>query len=337
MVRRARPRYRRRVRIAYFGLPLGALLLLRDGHAIELCCISRADGVGLRRLRRLLGEARVLLQPDAHAPEVLERVRALQPDLLVSWFWTKRLPMALVAAARLGGFGVHPSLLPRHRGPDPTYWAIASGDRETGVTAHRIAAEYDTGEVLAQRRLTIDPAWNAWELARALDRPSLQLLRETAGRFAAGPVAGTRQDEAQATTAPFPDDDAAWIEWSWPTERILRHVRALAPAPGAVTEIAGRVVTVLAARAAAAFPAALEQGEGALVDGRVLVRCADGAVELLQTLVEPRDPGDEGDDGEQAGDGPEAEGGEGGDEPEGDDADADGASPETLAALFLSR
>src|SRR6185436_17968339 len=112
------------------------------------------------------------------------RVRALQPDLLVSWFWTTRLPMALIEAARFGGIGAHPSLLPRHRGPDPTYWAIASGDVETGVTVHRIAEDYDTGAILAQERLAIDPHWNAWNLARALDRPSLRLLRATAARFA---------------------------------------------------------------------------------------------------------------------------------------------------------
>ena len=305
------------MRIAYFGLPLGALLLLGDGHALELCCISRRDGVGLRRLQRRLGKGRVLVQPDAHAPALLARVRALAPDLLVSWFWTKRLPMALVEAARLGGFGVHPSLLPRHRGPDPTYWAIASGDAETGVTAHRIAADYDTGEVLAQRRLAIDPAWNAWQLARALDRPSLQLLRETARRFAVGAVAGVAQDEALATAAPFPGEDASWIEWSWPAERILRQVRALAPSPGAVTQIAGRVVTVLAARAAATWPAALEPGEGAIVEGRALVRCADGAVELVDAQVEPDAAGDA--DGEA---------------PPGDLAS--GEAPPTLAALFLA-
>src|SRR5262245_51013634 len=105
------------MRIAFFGLPLAALLLAADGHDIALCALSRSDAVGVRRASRLFGD-RLLLRPKADDPALLRRVSALEPDLLVSWFWTTRLPMALVGAARLGGIGAHPSLLPRHRGPD---------------------------------------------------------------------------------------------------------------------------------------------------------------------------------------------------------------------------
>jgi methionyl-tRNA formyltransferase len=281
------------LRIAFFGLPLAALLLARDGHDLALVAISRTDGVGLRRAKKLFGD-RLLIKPSVRDPALLERVRALKPDLLVSWFWTTKLPMSLVRAARLGGIGAHPSLLPRHRGPDPTYWAIASGDEETGVSVHRIEAEYDTGDVLAQERLRIDPRWNAWLLARALDRPSLRLLRATAARFARGEeVRGLPQDPALATEAPAPDDEACAIRWSRPTAEIVRQVRALAPAPGAWTEVEGAMVTVLAAAPAASFPRALEPGEGAVIDGKVLVRTGDGAIELIQAEIDGAPAGSE--------------------------------------------
>ncbi len=281
-----------RLRVAFFGLPLAALLLDADGHEVALCAVCRADALGLRRARRRFGEGRVLLRPSATDPALVDRVRALAPDLVVSWFWTTRLPMSLVGAARLGGVGVHPSLLPRHRGPDPTYWAIASGDEETGVTAHRLERDYDTGAMLGQERLRIEPTWNAWQLARALDRPSLRLLRATVARLARGErIDELPQDPKLATEAPFPDDEACAIRWSWPTDRILRHVRALAPAPGAWTEIGGATVAVLRAAAAPRFPAALEPGEGAVVVGVPVVRTADGAVELLEGEIdgEPAD------------------------------------------------
>jgi methionyl-tRNA formyltransferase len=283
------------LRIAFFGLPLAALLLARDGHDLALVALSRTDAVGLRRARRTFGD-RLLLKPKAGDPSLLARVRELAPDLLVSWFWTTLLPVPLVRAARLGGFGVHPSLLPRHRGPDPTYWAIASGDEETGVTAHRIAADYDTGDLLAQERLRIDPAWNAWQLARALDRPSLRVLRATAARFARGErVEAAPQDPALATQAPAPGDDDCAIRWSWPTERVLRHVRALAPAPGAFTEVGGpaggALVTVLRAAPAARFPAALAPGEGAAVGHHAVIRTGDGAIVLLEGEIDGRPAG----------------------------------------------
>ena len=109
----------------------------------------------------------------AATAEFVARVRAAAPDLLVSWFWTKRIPARLLSVAP--AVGVHPSLLPRHRGPDPYFWAIDAGDETTGVTAHRLDATYDTGPILAQRTLEIRPSWDAWRLARALDRPSLDV------------------------------------------------------------------------------------------------------------------------------------------------------------------
>lgn len=275
------------LRLVFFGLPLAALLLARDGHEVALVALSRTDAPGLRRARGLFGPDRLLIKPKVTDPALLSRVRALAPDLLVSWFWTTRLPMPLVRAARLGGIGAHPSLLPRHRGPDPTYWALASGDAETGVTVHRIEEDYDTGEILAQERLAIDPGWNAWNLARALDRPSLRLLRATVARFARGePIEGEAQDPARATAAPFPDDEAAALRWSSSTERVLRHIRALAPAPGAWTEIEGAVVIVTRAAPAPTFPRALEPGEGAVVEGHAVVRTLDGAVLLLEGEID---------------------------------------------------
>ena len=267
------------VRIAFLGLPLAACLLHADGHELVYAGLSRTDVPGTWRLRRRLGR-RVRVRPKLDRA-LVDHLAGLAPDLVVSWFWTNKIPMDVVRTAHLGGVGVHPSLLPRHRGPDPTTWAILAGDTETGVTAHRLEAEYDTGAILGQERLAIDPAWNAWNLARALDRPSLRLLRSVCAAFARGePPAERPQDASQATDAPFLNDDAQTIRWSETTSSIVRLVRALAPSPGAVTELAGELVTVLRVEPAPA-PSWLElPGEAAAHRGRCLVRTLDGAVVL---------------------------------------------------------
>jgi methionyl-tRNA formyltransferase len=155
------------------------------------------------------------------------------------------------------------------------------------VSIHRLEADYDTGDVLAVERLAIDPSWNAWQLARALDRPSLRLLRSTVNAFARGePPAPVPQDEALVTYAPFPDDDDCAIQWSRTTAEVLRHVRALAPAPGAWTDIVGVTVTVLEARAATSYPSILLPGEAVWDGERCVVRTADGAVDLLRIEIE---------------------------------------------------
>lgn len=212
----------------------------------------------------------------------VDEVRALRPDLVVSWFWTKKIPRAFREIAPLGAIGVHPSLLPRHRGPDPYFWAIDSGDEATGVTAHVLEDDYDTGAILGQEELRIDPSWNAWTLAKKLDRPSLALLRATVIAFAAGtPPLATAQDDARATPAPEPDDDLLEIRWTDSAEKIARRVRAASPAPGAFTEIHDETVTLLRVLPTNDYPRALAPGEAAVrIDGIAIVRTSDAAVEL---------------------------------------------------------
>jgi methionyl-tRNA formyltransferase len=278
-----------RVRVAFFGLPLAGLLLARDGHEIVYAAACR-PAPGLRRLRARVGAARTYLRPDVTKPETHALVRASRPDLIVSWFWTTKLPRALLDVAP--AVGIHPSLLPRHRGPDPYFWAIDCGDERAGVTAHVLDAEYDTGPILGQRSLAIDPTWNSWKLAKALDRPSLALLRDTvreaSSALSAGrPLAAVAQDETQATSAPEPDDDELAIRWSWNADRVERRVRAAAPWPGTWTEIGDRVVTVVRVRPTTDFPRALEPAEAAVrPDGVAVVRAGDAAVELLAGRAE---------------------------------------------------
>jgi methionyl-tRNA formyltransferase len=278
------------VRLVFFGLPLAALLLARDGHEVAWAGICRRGAIGTRRLVRRLGRERVTVLPELEGEEAFARVRDARPDLLVSWFWVKKIPARILGLAP--SVGVHPSLLPRHRGPDPSFWAIDAGDDVTGVTAHRLDVEYDTGAVLAQRTLPIDPAWNGWKLARALDRPSLALLREVVRAQAAGaPPEERPQDEAQATRAPEPSDEELAVVWSWAAERIARRVRAAAPWPGAWTEIGERLVTLVQVRATADFPRALVAGEAAVrADGIAVVRAGKDALELLEARGEDDEP-----------------------------------------------
>lgn len=279
------------LRIAFFGLPLAACLLHGDGHDVRLAVLAPANGPGRRRLFRAIGAERVL-SANALGARLDETVRgALErepPDLVVSWFWTRRLSNEVIGAARFGGIGAHPSLLPRHRGPDPYFWAIDSGDRETGVTVHRLTERYDDGDVLASSALVIGER-NAWQLARALDRPSLVLLRDAVRSFARGtPPDGVPQDESRATQAPEPSGDELRVDFRWPTERALRRVRALAPVPGVPLSVEGLELVVTRARAAEEFPRALEPGEAAIVgEPKVLVlRTLDGALAVERALFD---------------------------------------------------
>lgn len=278
------------VRIACFGLPLAACLLSRDGHDVVLAVLSPVEAPGRRRLRRQIGAERVLdaaklgstLEPRAEAA-----LRSLGPDLVVSWYWTRRLPVEWLGMARLGAIGAHPSLLPRHRGPNPFFWAIDSGDPVTGVSVHRLTGEYDDGAVLAALEVPTGER-NGWQLARALDRPSLVLIRQTVRALADGRRLEERaQDPAAATWAPEPEGDALRVDWSWPTERVLRRIRALSPVPGLAIELCDRHLFVTRAEPAAATPPELLPGEAKAVGeppSEVVIRTGDGAIAILAAV-----------------------------------------------------
>ena len=270
------------MRIAFLGLPLAALLLEEDRHDVVFAGICRRGAPGTRRLIRKLGKERVAIVPDLAKTKTVEAIKAAKPELVVSWFWTKKVPASVRELARFGAIGVHPSLLPRHRGPDPTFWAIDAGDAETGVTAHVLEDDYDTGAMLGKRVLCIDSTWNAWTLAKKLDRPSLALLRETVAKYARGePPAHEEQDEAQATPAPAPTDDDLELRWNQSAEAVVRRVRAAAPWPGAFTAIGDEVLTITRAKVTSNVPKALAPGEAFVRrDGITVVRAADAGVEL---------------------------------------------------------
>jgi methionyl-tRNA formyltransferase len=272
------------LKIAYFGLPLGALLLAADGHRLGPVVLSPIEAPGRRRLARLVPE---LLDATTAAADfeqqVSEALTREEPDLLVSWFWTRKLPPSWLGLPRLGGIGVHPSLLPRHRGPNPYFWSIDAGDERAGVTAHRLSAEYDTGQMLASRSIPLGER-DSWQLARALDRPSLGLLRETTLRLARGEaIAETEQDERLATWAPEPSGAELKVDFGWATERVLRRIRALSPTPGVALEVEGVALFVTRAERADDYVAALLPGEAHLSEALV-VRTSDGAVRVTRAL-----------------------------------------------------
>jgi methionyl-tRNA formyltransferase len=291
-----------KLRIAYFGLPLAACLLIADGHELAFAVLPPVEGPGKRRLKRLLGPERIIEASEVGSAlnTLIEaRLHAEQPDLIVSWFWTRLIRAEWLEKIPCGGIGAHPSLLPRHRGPNPYFWAIDSGDVETGVTLHTLSAEYDTGDILLTRSILIGEA-NAWQLARALDRPSVALLREAAVRISRGEqLPRTPQLHTNATWAPEPDADLLRADFHWTTERVLRRIRAMSPVPGLALEIRGLAFFVTHAVKAESFVQALEPGEAGIIKQppRVVVRTADGAIQLERALL----PNEEAETEEDAG------------------------------------
>jgi len=168
-------------------------------------------------------------------PAFLDALRAWQPDLIVVAAFGRILPQIILDLPRHGCINLHGSLLPKYRGAGPIQWAIINGEKETGITTMLMDAGMDTGAILLQERVVIDPEDTAGTLSAKLADLGARLLIETIRRLKAGTLKPVPQDDGQATLAPLLKKDDGVIDWSLPATAIANRVRGLSPWPGAFT------------------------------------------------------------------------------------------------------
>jgi len=167
----------------------------------------------------------LLFARDKHAIERL--VRAYEPDLLTCWGFPWKIPQAALDVPRLGSINLHPAKLPRHRGPIPLAWALREGDAEWGATWHRMDAELDTGNVLAQTTVPIDDDdVDIAEFGSKLLAAGAEILPRALERVAAGDPGDPQPEDGISWAGHFQDDDYARVDWSHEARRIHNQVRA---------------------------------------------------------------------------------------------------------------
>ncbi len=174
-----------------------------------------------------------VLQPPRIIPEVVEQVRTLAPAAIVVAAYGRILPKGLLALPQRGCINVHASLLPRYRGAAPIPAAILSGDAQTGVTIMLMEETLDTGPILSQSALHIEPEDTTGSLTEKLANLGAQLLVDTLPDWLAGRSTARPQDESQATMAKMIQREDGRIRWTEPAEMIARRCRAYSPWPGA--------------------------------------------------------------------------------------------------------
>jgi methionyl-tRNA formyltransferase len=179
--------------------------------------------------------------PSARSPEFAEWLSSANPDVAVVVAYGKILPAEVLAIPRKGFVNLHFSLLPRYRGAAPVQRALIEGERETGACLMVLTEGMDEGPVLACHSVDIEPEETAGELGDRLSAIGAAVMAETLPRYLGGEVGGTPQDDDLATYAPKVTTDEARIDWARPASEIHDLVRGLNPAPGAWTELSGRV------------------------------------------------------------------------------------------------
>ncbi len=147
----------------------------------------------------------VLAITDFAAPETLAALDALRPDLAVVACFTRRLPAALLALPRYGFLNLHPSLLPAYRGPRPVYWQLRHG-APAGVTVHYMDEGLDTGDIAAQRPVSLPDGQGEAEAERLLMLAGLELLRGVLRELERG-IVRRQPQPAGGSTYGFPPEE----------------------------------------------------------------------------------------------------------------------------------
>ena len=219
---------------------------------------------------------------DVNADETLEAVRALDPDLIFVIGWPQLVREPLISLAREGVFGMHPTLLPRHRGRAPIPWAILSGLARTGVTLFEIVdATADSGAIVGQAVVEIAPDETATTLFDRLAEAHVELIREYVPRLIERTAPRIPQDPRRASSWPKRVPADGIIDWETRARYLHDWVRAQTrPYPGAFTFLGDERVVVWRARAVELVEAAPAGTIVASQPAGPVVACGEGGLVL---------------------------------------------------------
>ncbi len=186
-----------------------------------------------------------VIQPENLKDEkFIDALKNLSPDLIIVVAF-RILPPEVFTLPPLGTVNVHASLLPKYRGAAPINWAIINGERETGITTFFINERVDTGNIILQRKISIDPDETAGELHDKLSRLGAEVLLETVKLIENGSVQTFPQDDSLATPAPKIKKEMCQINWHGKdTQQVHNFVRGLSPNPCAFTFLNGKLVKI---------------------------------------------------------------------------------------------
>jgi methionyl-tRNA formyltransferase len=185
-------------------------------------------------------------QPDSlRSQEVQAEVNSLKADVFVVAAYGKLLPPPVLETPAHGCLNLHPSLLPRHRGPSPVSTAIEQGDMETGVTLMLLDQGMDTGPLVAQRAYPLSSQETADELTATLFKLGGELLLESLFPWVDGHLESLSQDEASATVTRKLERSDGLADWNVAAAALERRARAFTPWPGLFTRWEGSVIKLL--------------------------------------------------------------------------------------------
>ena len=263
----------------------GIQALLDAGYDIE-AIFTHPDNAGENNffgsVARLAAEQGITVYApeDVNHPLWVDRIRAMAPDVIFSFYYRNLLSDDILNLAPKGAFNLHGSLLPKYRGRAPLNWVLVNGEKETGVTLHRMTNRADAGDIVAQQTVAIADSDVALSLHRKLCAASQTLLGDVLPKIRSGQTQERAQNDAEATYVGRRTPEDGRLTWEKPAQELHNLVRAVSdPWPGAFGYVGTNKFIVWKSRVrtdmAAAKPGTV------LSVAPLVVACGEGALEIV--------------------------------------------------------
>jgi len=266
-----------------FGKSVLEALLARGEMISAVYCAPDIDGGRPDPLKvSAQDQGLPVFQPKSYKdPTVWEQIRSLEADLCVMAYVTLMVPEEALNAPRLGSIQYHPSLLPMHKGPSSINWPIIKGEKKTGLSIFWPDNGLDTGPILLQKDVVIDPDDTLGSLYfNHLFPMGVDAILEAVDLVRDGTALRLNQDPAKGTYEGWCQRTDVEIEWAQSMDVVYNLIRGANPQPGAWTTLNGHTVTVLDSKKAIGF-ANVEPGSVVKVDSDgISIGCVEGAVRV---------------------------------------------------------
>jgi methionyl-tRNA formyltransferase len=286
------------MKLVFCGTPLLAVASLERladaGFDLQLVVTQpdRPQGRGMELTASPVKQSAIKLGLPVLQPERIKknqefqaRLTELGPDAIIVVGYGRIIPPWMLELPRYGNINVHASLLPKYRGAAPIQWAIANGEKISGVTTMQLNEGLDTGDILLQREMEIRPEDTAVTFAPRLAELGADLIVETLRGLEEKQISPVPQDDSKATLAPILKKEDGLVDFSRTATEIHNRLRGFQPWPGAYTQFRGKNLKFVNSRPEDAL-AKLNPGELRVGDERLFVGCGGGSV-LELTQLQP--------------------------------------------------
>ena len=258
--------------------------LIAEGYDIEAVIANNEDSQSRKQreleVKQVAAEHHIPVYLPTSVKELKEVCTSLTSDIAVLVAYGRIVPQSVIDMFPKGIINIHPSLLPKHRGPTPIESIILNGEKETGVSIMQLTKEMDAGPVYVQTHCVLSGMESKQELANTLVQQGTDALLETLPKILDGSLQPKEQDDAQATYDQRIDKKAGVIDWNKAAVQIEREIRAYAHWPRSRTLLANIDIVITKAHAVPSNDPDKKPGDISIIQEKdmsaLMIECANG-------------------------------------------------------------